>query len=182
LFLLILGIIVIHDVFSKGIPDESSSPSQRLFMPTPIQLTPNYSYEDVKTFKTLSIQEAIELRTQPNVINLAIVQPDSTLQYAKDRTFAFDPALGNWEQAGRDLNVRSAGLEGTGVVIESTLLYHLNPMQPLLFSDERMYLVDLNGQLWSTTLGQAMELPISEEVIFHNYTIPTNPKLTLPVK
>ncbi|PIZ24152.1 hypothetical protein COY48_04510 [Candidatus Collierbacteria bacterium CG_4_10_14_0_8_um_filter_43_86] len=141
-----------------------SNPALRNTVPTAISITvtPNVSSNPWLDGQWLTSQEALGLREQTNVINLALL----TNGQAKYRTdsLVFDRKV--WIQF-RPFGLTEASVSGTTVALKiNGEHYFLNIYQPFIIEGQwdYVYVVDETGRVWRIAMAQAnlVDLPAAQ--------------------
>lgn len=139
--------------YDLGAPKDSGSAYQNIIPTAVFTVTPYHSQDPWRNTVWLTSEEALALRTQEQVIHLALLDRGGA-RYTNSSVI-FVPGL--WQPT-KPLGVTEITVSGTSFEITiNGFTYSLNVFQPFVIDDqpETIYLVDPNGQIWKTDLENA---------------------------
>jgi hypothetical protein len=137
-----------------GPKPDIANPNLRVEIPTKLpttELKPEATFWELHSW--LSAEEAIALRQQQNVVNLAWIK-DGAAYYSSTSSFSFEGASNvKWQRA-NTIGFESTLLEGTRNTFSYTgNEYTLNVFQPFMVDNsDYVFVFDSKGQLWVTSL------------------------------
>lgn len=152
-------------------------------MVIPTQVVPFKDYE------TLPQAEAIDLREQPNVINVALLGEGYGARYMRDYGVIIDET---WEQVGQSLDytrVTPPAPNATWFLLEvNRVQYSLNVRQGFIVLPENgtfptfIYMMDENGTMWRTRISSEPFVELQKAIDALPFEIAPNPELALTLR
>lgn len=157
-----------------------SDPSLQVTMPTVVgSPTPRAIVDLWVGHEWLGSNEARELRTKENVVNLAFLD-DGSAKYSKKYSLVFTGDI-PWEKAGKPYGVGELSVTITAVSLTAHgQQYILNVWQPFVFSENptEVYVVDTAGQMWRAPLANLTLVSLAQVVGSLPAPIAPNPNLS----
>lgn len=138
--------------YRTGAPKDTDPRYQNIIPSAVATVTPYHPYNPWENTVWLSTKEALALRTQENAINLAYLDRGGAKYTNQSVIFVAE----SWQMV-KPLGVTEKTVNGTAVKLKiNGDEYHLNTYQPFVIKGQEsiLYLVDTNGQIWSTSLSE----------------------------
>lgn len=152
-------------------------------MSIPTQVVPFKDYE------TLPQAEAIDLRGQPNVINVALLGEGYGARYMRDYGVILDAS---WEQVGQSLDytrVNPPTTNSSWFLLEvNRVQYNLNVRQGFIVLPENgtaptyIYVMDQDGTMWRTRLSSEPLVELQQAIDALPFEIAPNKDLALTLR
>lgn len=175
-----LVVYVAYWLLFSGPRTRLSDPALQTEIPTAIASpTPRVIIDPWSGHEWFSADEARNLRTQENVINLAYLE-DGSAKYSAGFSVVFTGET-PWENAGKPFGVSELSVEVTSVALTAHgQQYTLNVWQPFVLSEnsQEIYVVDATGQLWRAPLADLSLVPLDQVIGDLPAPIAPNPNLS----
>ncbi len=178
LLVVILAISFVYWLNYRVSPPATSDPSYQLKLPTALptatSVVENNPWKDEAWLTSV---EAISLRTQENVLNLAYLEKGGVL-YSKEHSFAFNDAT--WVES-KPLGLTELTLTGTAVQLKAGgYSYTLNVLQPFVQASQpnMVVVVDAQGSVWQADFSSLTITSVNNVVSGLTIQIFPNPNLS----
>lgn len=179
LVLALLGGIfwVIYWFQYRGSMPEISNPSQQHILPTiEPSATPILNTNPWQNEYWLSSAEALLLREEENVINLAYLEGGGA-KYSTDSSLIFSDG---WQEI-KPIGMSELSVSGTATTfVLNGQKYDLNTYQPFVDSgnSEFIYMVDVNSKTWRINANSVRIVSVEKAINMLTFTINPNPNLS----
>ncbi len=159
-----------------------SNPSLQTTIPTSVPTPTTRPIVDLwKDHDWLTSQEALLLREQANVVNLAYLDTNGGVKYSAGYSYVLS-SESPWEKAGKPSGISELSVTVTVVNLTARdQQFVLNALQPfvLSYSPNEVFVVDIQGQLWRASLTNLQLRSLAEVVDSLPLGIEPNPSLSL---
>jgi hypothetical protein len=150
--------------------------------PTTGAIQPTVVWQD---WNLLDVQAAMALRQSRNVVNLALVTENGQARFS-DQSLVFT-ATSPWSRAQRPYGWETLTIQGTSISVESagwSFPLRLNLLQPFIFESaaSTIYLVSLDGVLWSLPSDQANWMSVADVAAQLPQELAANPQLSISLE
>jgi hypothetical protein len=133
-------------------------------------------------FRFFSAKDSEDLRSQQNVINVAVLGVGFGARYMTDYAVSLDKS---WKKVNQIIGVNGfTPAESTFTLKVDTSTYVLNKFQGFILAERpiRIYLVDGDSNIWENAYSDQLLLPIADAQATLSASIPVNPYLSLTLK
>jgi hypothetical protein len=123
--------------------------------------------------------EARQLRTRPNVVNLAMLDHGG-VKYSAGHSISFT-GMPTWQRV-KPYGISALSVRGTSVELEvENEHYVLNMLQPFVLADrpDHILIVDATGDLWGANMDALELMPIERVLNDLDLQLSPNPTLSL---
>lgn len=182
LALLVVVFVVwqIKVAFFSGATKPYDGPTIATVQPTRMFVEPIQIFEDVRFFRA---RESEVLRTQENVIHVAVLGGGYGVRYMVDYAVVLDHAT--WKKTEQVFGVTGFSPSDTSFTITvDVVTYALNKHQGFILADrpDTIYIVDDDNTIWEIDFSQDVLMPVADAQALLQPPIPSNSYLSLTLK